>query len=89
MGIDEFLQRCDVFRASTGVSDDWLSRRLFWNDGKKLTTLRDGTADIGVKRLAVALEALAELEAGRDPRETMPPPPPRKRKPVGETGAAA
>lgn len=89
MGIDEFLQRCDAFRAKSGVSDDWLSRRLFWNDGKKLATLRDGSADIGVKRLALAVEALAELEAGRDPRETMPPPPPRKRKATAEAGAAA
>lgn len=62
MTIPEFIERCEAYRASHGVSQTWLSKRLF-DDTFRLKSLADGKSDVGVKRLARAIEDLQALEA--------------------------
>lgn len=60
MTISEFLNRCDAYAAKRDIGDARLSTLIF-NDGKRIGALRAG-GDIGVKTLARAVDALAELE---------------------------
>lgn len=61
MTIGEFIQRCDRYCATAGTSRSWLSKRLF-HDTYRLEQLADGQSDVGVRRLARAVDDLAGLE---------------------------
>lgn len=52
--ISHLLAVADAYRNATGLKETTVSTNVF-NDGKKLTALREGEADIGVKRLQTAL----------------------------------
>jgi hypothetical protein len=64
MSIPEFIARCDAYCKSAGVSRRWLSKRLF-TDTFRLEQLAGGSSDVGVNRLARAIEELARIEAER------------------------
>ncbi|TIW28730.1 MAG: hypothetical protein E5V63_04355 [Mesorhizobium sp.] len=53
--ISQLIFVADAYIAATGRKETTVSTSVF-NDGKKLTALRDGSADIGVRRFNVALE---------------------------------
>lgn len=59
--ITTFLTRCDAVADQHKMARSTLSTRLF-NDGKRLKQLAGGESDVGVRRLAAAEKALAELE---------------------------
>ena len=52
--ITELLSIVDAYMVATGRKETTVSTTVF-NDGKKLTSLRDGTADIGTRRYNSAI----------------------------------
>lgn len=52
--ITELLSIVDAYMEATGRKETTVSTTVF-NDGKKLTSLRDGTADIGTRRYNSAI----------------------------------
>jgi hypothetical protein len=64
MSISDFITRCDRYCEAAGVSQTWLSKRLF-ADTYRLSHLRKGGTDIGVLRLERATHELADLETAR------------------------
>ena len=58
----DFVTRCDAYARRRRIKRSTLSVWLF-NDGKRIAQIAGGQSDIGVARLARALEKLAELEA--------------------------
>lgn len=68
MNIPDFIARCDRYCETAGVSRTWLSKRLF-SDTFRLDQLARNETDVGVKRLARAVGALAALEAANDSSE--------------------
>ncbi|MCA0032715.1 hypothetical protein [Mesorhizobium sp. B263B2A] len=52
--IAELLSIVDAYMTATGRKETTVSTTVF-NDGKKLTSLRDGTADIGTRRYNSAI----------------------------------
>lgn len=61
MSIPEFIARCDAFCEAAGVSQTWLSKRLF-ADTFRLRDLAAGETDVGVRRLERAVKALEALD---------------------------
>ena len=57
--IPTFLTLVDRFCAAQGIAEATLSTRLL-NAGGRLAALRDGQTDIGVKRLARAVQWLSD-----------------------------
>lgn len=57
----EFIARCDRYCEAAGKTRVWLSKRLF-SDTNRLDDLAAGKGDVGVKRLARAVDGLRELE---------------------------
>lgn len=57
----EFISRCDVYAERRGIKRSTLSAWLF-NDGKRLDQIAGGQSDIGIGRLARAMEHLTGLE---------------------------
>lgn len=57
--IAELLSIVDAYMKATGRKETTVSTTVF-NDGKKLTSLRDGTADIGTRRYNSALTWFSE-----------------------------
>jgi hypothetical protein len=53
--ISQLLSVADAYIAASNRKETTVSTSVF-NDGKKLTALRSGTVDIGVRRFNVALE---------------------------------
>lgn len=62
MSISDFIERCDRYCETRGVTRVWLSKRLF-KDTYRLEDLAADKSDVGVKRLERASEELAALEA--------------------------
>ena len=58
--LESFLQRCQAFADASGLSLSTVSSKLF-NDGKRLRSVGAG-ADLGVRLMAKAKEALEDLE---------------------------
>lgn len=52
--IAELLSIIDAYMEATGRKETTVSTSVF-NDGKKITSLRDGTADIGTRRYNSAI----------------------------------
>lgn len=52
--ITELLSIVDAYMTATGRKETTVSTTVF-NDGKKLTSLRDGSADIGTRRYNSAI----------------------------------
>lgn len=61
----DFISRCDVYAKRRGIKRSTLSAWIF-NDGKRLDQIAGGQSDIGVARLARAIEQLTVLEAGAE-----------------------
>jgi hypothetical protein len=61
MTISDFIARCDAYVARSGLSQATLSKRLF-ADSSRLKNLAAGKSDVGVNRLALAVQTLRELE---------------------------
>ncbi len=54
----DFFVLTDAFGAARGIGEARVSTLVF-NDGKRLRDLRAGEADIGVRRLATAIQFLS------------------------------
>lgn len=52
--ISNLIQVADAYREATGLKETTVSTKVF-DDGKKLTALREGSVDIGVRRFHTAL----------------------------------
>lgn len=63
--LDAFLRRCETFAEQRRWRRSTLSTRLF-NDGGRLDQLVAG-GDVGVRRLARAVDDLTKLEEGLSP----------------------
>jgi hypothetical protein len=73
LSIPEFVKLCDGFCLASGRSRVWLSKRLFAKTSK-IQALADRKVDVGVDRLAAAVEALVQLAAAADtPARAAPP----------------
>lgn len=57
--IAELLSIVDAYMSATGRKETTVSTSVF-NDGKKITGLRDGTADIGTRRYNSAVVWFSE-----------------------------
>lgn len=75
MSIQTFISRCDRFCVRANVSRTWLSKRLL-KDTFRLDLLARGEVDIGVKRMARALEDLKTLERSTKKPRLRPETPP-------------
>ncbi|WP_172268925.1 hypothetical protein [Caulobacter sp. RHG1] len=69
MSIPEFIRMCDAYCARAQVSRTWLSKRLL-KDTTRLQDLANGSVDIGVKRLARAVDDLRKLDGRPKARAT-------------------
>jgi hypothetical protein len=59
--IPAFIARCNAYCEATGRNRVWLSKRLLDNTNR-LDLLEKGECDVGVRRMAQAVDALAVLE---------------------------
>ncbi len=63
MSISEFVQACDAYGSTAGISRATVSNKLFGSH-RKIDQLASGAGDIGVKRFERACRELAVLVAG-------------------------
>ena len=61
MEIPAFIERCNAYCAAAGISRVTLSKKLF-DDTRRLNHLAAGVSDVGVMRLARAVDTLSGLE---------------------------